>query len=180
MKKTLIRSEKNISLLQKVLESYSRSHLKQHKRTLQLASVLAVLAKNEPILKPHLESFGALLNERERSRNEMTGRMQVLSIEPLKHYKSLCAHVMQDVKDHGVAIDIERKKRTMAENAALKNNGDYEAKARIVLSINNRVKHSWNCLHRVTLLLVAMKLYTTLQLDSNLSVDQRLKRVLGR
>jgi hypothetical protein len=48
VKKTLVRSEKNVALLQSVLDSYARSLMRQHNKSMKVSGVLEVLAKEEP------------------------------------------------------------------------------------------------------------------------------------
>jgi hypothetical protein len=55
-----------------------------------------------------------IINEREASREQMSGRIQMLTLEPLKIYGNICRSVMTEVKDHRTAVDTEKKKRHAA------------------------------------------------------------------
>ncbi|KAI8923282.1 hypothetical protein BC831DRAFT_403962 [Entophlyctis helioformis] len=91
------------------------------------------MAENEtPAAAAMLVSVAKCLRERETVRSALQLRVDRHSLGPLSLYPALCGRVLGEVRAHRTAIDVERKKRSVLDNAIVKEGTDPIARAKIM------------------------------------------------
>ncbi|XJO77857.1 hypothetical protein BDV3_002384 [Batrachochytrium dendrobatidis] len=173
VKRTVSMTEKGFDILQKTIEGCVRGNERICKKSLKLASVLAIMAENEAhTTSMMLESLSRIIKEQELARQSLNARIESLAIGPLRLYGPICNKINTYAKMQRAALDNERKKRELLDNAILKDGGDQETRVRINQSQMDLAGASR----------AAMNSTTTLH-DSVLTFEQRrrndLKNVLS-
>ncbi|KAI8909683.1 hypothetical protein EDD86DRAFT_206045 [Gorgonomyces haynaldii] len=126
------RTDTNMLLLDGAMDAYIRNHMRQYKKSVKLCNVMQQVGQEEfPHLNQSIDQLVQLLNTREHSREQMAARMQLMALEPVRMYSKLCQTMLHQVKEHRHQMDTQKKKRHLAETAALKNTGDLQSKTRI-------------------------------------------------
>jgi hypothetical protein len=133
-----------MDMLQRTIDSYTRNQMRQHKKAVRMSNVMMLMAQEEaPEMSQTLCNLVEIINEREKYREQMSGRTQVLTLEPVRHYRKLCFDLMAEIRDFKHAVDLQRKKRHAVEQASLKNQGGMEGQSKLVQQVT-RTRRIWN------------------------------------
>ncbi|OAJ44419.1 hypothetical protein BDEG_27647 [Batrachochytrium dendrobatidis JEL423] len=127
-----------------------------------------------------LESLSRIIKEQELARQSLNARIESLAIGPLRLYGPICNKINTYAKMQRAALDNERKKRELLDNAILKDGGDQETRVRITkCQYSNHLKSTQNQsqMDLAGASRAAMNSTTTLH-DSVLTFEQRRRNDL--
>ncbi|KAI9343898.1 FAM92 protein [Zopfochytrium polystomum] len=123
---TLVRtSERNIGSLQTVMAGYLRNQERLRKKSVKMSGLVKAFASMEtPQFGEMLACFAEMLIEREKERDKMIERIQVLSEEMLKVYPALCHKLKEELRTRDAALEKEAKKQQQLDKVLTKESGN--------------------------------------------------------
>lgn len=112
---------------------------------IKIATVLEIIAEEASESKLEtLQKLSKILIEKEMLRQQLTQRIQSLSIEPLVSYPIIYDNILNGMKQQKNAVHEQKKRREAAENIMLKESGELGniKSSKIVNSVNDSLNLS--------------------------------------
>lgn len=145
-------SERNISDVQSIMAGYLRNQERLRKKSVKLATAVKVYGETEqtPGLQGLLSLFSSMLLDREKERDKMIERLQVLSEDVLKLYPVLCNKLKEELRARDATVDKENKKQQQLDKAMLKEAGNRPKISQSLIELagaSHEVYHATNSLY---------------------------------